>query len=186
MRSRNYFPPYTSLSIYLPLTRRSALPMYGIDFEKEELDWYTQLNSIFCVSDPLPEPSIKGGSVQISSSIGFLMLSLTFVSIWQQSSYLFVHLTNNNSFSKVKKDIPRCASEEAANTEDNFCAVKITKKQSHSQYSDIFEKRQCLKNKCIILRVRTKKNSFAVFFFLPLVQTYQKNHFLISIPHSVD
>ena len=75
-----------------------------------------------------------------------------------------MHLTNNNSFSKVKKDIPRCASEEAANTEDNFCAVKITKKQSHSQYSDIFEKRQCLKNKCIILRVRTKKNSFAVFF----------------------
>jgi len=51
-----------------------------------------------------------------------------------------VHLTNNNSFSKVKKDIPRCASEEAANTEDSFCAVKITKKQSHSQYSDIFEK----------------------------------------------
>jgi len=27
----------------------------------------------------------------------------------------------------VKKDIPRCASEEAANTEDNFCAVKKTK-----------------------------------------------------------
>jgi hypothetical protein len=32
---------------------------------------------------PLPAPSIGGGSVQISSSIGFLMLSLTFVSIWQ-------------------------------------------------------------------------------------------------------
>jgi len=41
-----------------------------------------------------------------------------------------VHLTNNNSFSKVKKDIPRCASEEAANTEDNFCAVKKTKKNN--------------------------------------------------------